>query len=54
VSDANVGGKAVKKVVSSDTEIYTVYVYTQGDVMFLVGGDAVPDALLGEAFSKLP
>ena len=34
VTDANVGGKAVKKVVTADM---TSYVYTKGDVLFTVG-----------------
>ena len=53
VTDANYGGKAVKKAVSPDSEIGTVYVYTSGDVMYIVGGTGVTDALLNEAFSKI-
>jgi hypothetical protein len=53
VTDANYSGKAVKKVVSPDSEIGTVYVYTSGDVMYIVGGAGVTDALLTEAFSKI-
>ena len=53
VTDAAYGGKAVKKVVSSNAAIGTVYVYTAGDVMFIVGGDGITDALLNEAFSKI-
>lgn len=53
VTDGAYGGKAVKKVVSSNAAIGTVYVYTAGDVMFVVGGDNITDALLTEAFSKI-
>ena len=53
VTDANYGGKAVKKVVSPVEDIGTVYVYTAGDVMFIVGDDNITDALLNETFSKL-
>lgn len=54
VTDASVGGKSVKRVVSSDSDIGTSYVYARGDVLFVVGGDGVSDALLDETFSKLP
>lgn len=50
-TDATLGGKAVKKVVSPDG---TVYVYTSGDVLFSVVGDGVAPQILSEAFSKLP
>lgn len=52
VTDANVGGKAVKKVVTADM---TSYVYTKGDVLFTVGtsGDGT-EAAVAEAISKLP
>lgn len=53
VTDAAYGGKAVRKVVSSSAAIGTVYVHTAGDVMFIVGGDGMTDALLDEAFSKI-
>ena len=53
VTDVSYGGKAVKKVVSLDSDIGTVYVYTSGDVMYIVGGATVTDELLNEAFSKL-
>lgn len=53
VTDASYGGKAVKKVVSANADIGTVYVYTAGDVMFIVGDDDITDALLNEAFSKI-
>jgi hypothetical protein len=53
VTDASFGGKAVKKVVSESSDIGTVYVYTSGDVMFIVGGDTLSDAFLNEAFSKI-
>lgn len=50
VADANLGGKAVKRVVTADE---TLYLYAKGDVLFGVGGD-VSDELIGEALSKLP
>lgn len=53
VTDAAYGGKAVKKVVSSSADIGTVYVYTAGDVMFIVGDEDITEALLNEAFSKI-
>jgi hypothetical protein len=54
VSTVSLGGKSVRKLVSTDAEVGTVYVYTKDDVLYLVGGEAVPDDLLEEAFSKLP
>lgn len=54
VSDVSLGGKAVKRVVSSDGDLGTAYVYASGDVMFIVGGEDTSDALLNETFSKLP
>jgi hypothetical protein len=53
VTDAAYGGKAVKKVVSSNPDIGTVHVYTAGDVMFIVGDEDITEALLTEAFSKI-
>ncbi|HUG30475.1 MAG TPA: hypothetical protein VMQ65_08195 [Candidatus Limnocylindria bacterium] len=53
VTDAAYGGKAVKKVVSSNAANGTVYAYTAGDVMYIVGGDDITDALLAEVFSKI-
>ena len=46
------GGKSVSKVVPEDGD--TVYVYTSGDVVFVVGGDGTTPALLDEAFAALP
>jgi hypothetical protein len=54
LTDASLGGKSVKKVVSTDTDIGTVYVYASGDVLFIVGGEGLTDAILQEAFSALP
>jgi hypothetical protein len=54
LTDASFGGKSVKKVVSTDTDIGTVYVYASGDVLFIVGGEGLTDAILQEAFSQLP
>ena len=53
VTDAAYGGKAVRKIVSSNPTIGTVYVHTAGDVMYIVGGDAIADAVLTETFSKI-
>ena len=52
ISDASFGGKAVKKVVATGQE--GVYLYLKDDVIWTVGGSGVTDALLNEAFSKLP
>jgi hypothetical protein len=52
-SDTSLGGKSVKKLVSTDTDIGTVYVYASGDVLFVIGGEDVSDILLNEAFAKL-
>jgi len=56
LSDANFAGKSVKKFVPSDPSSGdgTVYIYTHDDVVYIVGGDKATDALLTEAFSKLP
>jgi hypothetical protein len=51
VTDVSYGGKSVKKASSPTDE--TVYLYASGDVVFFAGGDAVTDAFLNEAFSKL-
>lgn len=53
-TDETFGGKAVTKVVPADASGETVYAYTSGDTVFIVGGDSVTDALLDETFSKLP
>jgi hypothetical protein len=55
ITDASFGGKAVKKVVTPDSGSPT-YLYLKGDVIWTVtGGSSAPsDALLNEAFSKLP
>ena len=49
ITDASIGGKAVKKVV---TDNQTIYVYAKGDVLFTVGLGT--DAAIAEAISKLP
>ncbi len=49
ISDANVGGKAVKKVVSTDS---TAYIYPHGDMLFFVSGK--DDSLIAQALSALP
>ena len=46
------GGKSVTKLVPAEGG--TVYLYTSGDVVFVVGGDGVTPALLDEAFTALP
>jgi hypothetical protein len=52
VSDANVGGKSVKKVVTVDGDVS--YIYASGDVLFTVDSTSDTDpALVTEAFSKL-
>jgi hypothetical protein len=48
-TDANRGGKAIKKVVSGTD---TTYAYASGDKVFFVQSDK--DALVDEALSKLP
>jgi hypothetical protein len=56
LTDASYGGKSVKKVTPTDTSQAASYIYTTQDVVFVVGGtaSAPSDALLNEAFSKLP
>lgn len=56
LTDVNYGGKAVKKLTPTDVSEGTSYIYTTQDVVFVVGatGDTLTDALLNEAFSKLP
>lgn len=53
-SDVTFGGKTVKKFVPTDTTQEVLYVYTSQDVVFTVSGSEITDALLNEAFSKLP
>ena len=53
VTDATFGGKSVKKIAPTDGSDAT-YVYTRDDVVFSVSGSELTDALLNEAFSKLP
>lgn len=52
VTDASFGGKSVKKVVTGGQ--VSAYLYLSGDILWTVGGNAPTDALLTEAFSKLP
>jgi hypothetical protein len=52
VTDASFGGKSVKKVVTGGQ--VAAYLYLRGDVLWTVGGNNPSDALLTEAFSKLP
>jgi hypothetical protein len=53
-TNVSFGGKTVVKLVSADS---TAYIYLKDDTMFVIGGsgETTPtDALLNEAFSKLP
>jgi hypothetical protein len=52
VTDAAFGGKSVKKVVTGGQ--VSAYLYLSGDILWTVDGNAPTDALLTEAFSKLP
>jgi hypothetical protein len=53
ITNASFGGKAVKKVISSDQSV--LYLYLHSDVVWTVSGaTTLTDALLNEAFSKLP
>lgn len=54
LTDANYGGKSVKKVTPTDTSQDITYIYTTQDVVFVVSGSTLTEALLNEAFSKLP
>jgi hypothetical protein len=55
LTDASFGGKAVKRLTPSDTIEGVSYIYTTQDVVFVVSGTTtLTDALLNEAFSKLP
>ena len=54
ITDASFGGKSVKKVVTTDQPPTTTYLYLKNDVIWTVSGSALTDALLNEAFSKLP
>jgi len=52
ITDTSFGGKSVKKVVAADQD--PTYLYLHNDVIWTVGGSAPSDALMNEAFSKLP
>jgi hypothetical protein len=52
ITDAGFGGKSVKKVVQTGQD--GTYLYLHNDVVWTVGGTGLTDALLNEAFSKLP
>ena len=54
ITDASYGGKAVKKLTPTETSQDASYIYTTQDVVFVVTGATLTDALLNEAFSKLP
>ena len=54
-ANVSYGGKSITKITPSDGSI--AFIYVKNDAMFVVGGagdDAPSDALLNEAFSKLP
>ena len=53
ITDANFGGKAVKKVIASGEDVAS-YIYTTQDVVFVVTGTGMTDAQLGEVFAALP
>ena len=52
-TDVSFGGKSVKKVATTDDSTVS-YVYTSQDVVFVVAGEDITDAILNEVFSKLP
>ena len=54
ITDASFGGKSVKKVVTTGQD--PIYLYLHDDVIWTVGGSGsgLTDALMNEAFSKLP
>ena len=52
ITDTSFGGKSVKKVVAADQD--PIYLYLHNDVIWTVGGSGLTDALMNEAFSKLP
>jgi hypothetical protein len=52
ISDASLGGKAVKRVISSGD---TTYVYTSGDILFTIAPiGSGKDAAVADAISQLP
>lgn len=54
ITDVSYGGKSVKKLTPTEASQGTSYIYTTQDVVFVVSGTTLTDALLNEAFSKLP
>ncbi|HYK95677.1 MAG TPA: hypothetical protein VE011_07435 [Candidatus Dormibacteraeota bacterium] len=56
ITDANIAGKAGKKVTPNDTTQAPSYIYTKDDVVFAIAGASGPltDAQLTEVFQKLP
>jgi len=54
ITDVSFGGKAVKKLTPTDASDGISYIYTTQDVVFVVSGSSLTDALLNEAFQKLP
>jgi hypothetical protein len=53
ITTSTFGGKQVKYVQPADDSDPN-YVYTKDDVVFIVGGSGLTDAVVNEAFSKLP
>jgi hypothetical protein len=54
VSVEIVGGKSVTKMTPDSAAGSSTYSYTHDDVVFVIGGDDLTDALLAEALTKLP
>lgn len=54
LTNVSFGGKSVKKYQPTDPDGDVSYVYTARDVVFVVAGEDLTDALLNEVFSKLP
>jgi hypothetical protein len=54
VSDLTVAGKPVTKMTPDAAGGSSTYSYTRDDVVFVIGGDELTDALLAEALSQLP
>ena len=52
LTDVSFGGKSVKKITDENGD--DSYAYSKDDVVFVVSGDELTDALLNETFSKLP
>jgi hypothetical protein len=53
-SNVSIGGKSVTKFTPADSSEDPTYIHATQDVIFVVGGSDITDALLNEVFSKLP